>query len=147
MARQALDGPSGDGPELTIGAASFMLPRMAFDPWTEGVALIVAMSAITLFVALAVRDVILVMVDVAAVFEGVARRLDQLVMPMMAFVTFYSLLVVVFGCLYRIADLTTRRAADPRDGTGRWDPPRGPAGVGADGFAVTGRCRRNRGVG
>lgn len=92
---------------LTIGAASFMLPRMAFDPWTEGVALIVAMSAITLFVALAVRDVILVMVDVAAVFEGVARRLDQLVMPMMAFVTFYSLLVVVFGCLYRIADLTT----------------------------------------
>jgi len=26
----------------------------------------------------------------------------------MAFVTFYSLLVVVFACLYRIADLTTR---------------------------------------
>jgi voltage-gated potassium channel len=27
---------------------------------------------------------------------------------MMAFVTFYGLLVVVFACLYRIADLTTR---------------------------------------
>ena len=26
---------------------------------------------------------------------------------MMAFVTFYGLLVVVFACLYRIADLTT----------------------------------------
>jgi voltage-gated potassium channel len=37
----------------------------------------------------------------------VAARLDRLVRPMMAFVTFYALIVVVFGCLYRIADLTT----------------------------------------
>jgi voltage-gated potassium channel len=55
-----------------------------------------------------VRDVILVMIDIAMVFEGVAARLDRLVRPMMAFVTFYGLLVVVFACLYRIADLTAR---------------------------------------
>jgi voltage-gated potassium channel len=47
------------------------------------------------------------MIDIAMVFEGVAERLDRLVRPMMAFVTFYGLLVVVFACLYRIADLTT----------------------------------------
>jgi len=41
------------------------------------------------------------------VFEGVAARLDRLVRPLIAFVTFYALLVVVFACLYRIADLTT----------------------------------------
>ena len=46
------------------------------------------------------------MIDVAMVFEGVAARLDQLVRPLMAFVTFYLLLVVVFTCLYRIADLS-----------------------------------------
>ena len=66
------------------------------------------MAVITLFVVALVRDVVLVMIDIAMVFEGVAARLDRLVRPMMAFVTFYSLLVVVFACLYRIADLTTR---------------------------------------
>lgn len=65
------------------------------------------MALITLLVVASVRDVILVMIDVAMVFEGVAARLDRLVRPMMAFVTFYGLLVVVFACLYRIADLTT----------------------------------------
>ena len=40
------------------------------------------------------------------VFESVTARLDRLLMPVMAFLTFYSLLVVVFACLYRIADLT-----------------------------------------
>jgi voltage-gated potassium channel len=38
----------------------------------------------------------------------VAARIDRLVRPLMAFVTFYALLVVVFACLYRIADLTAR---------------------------------------
>jgi voltage-gated potassium channel len=66
------------------------------------------MALITLFVIASVRDVILVMIDIAMVFEGVAARLDRLVRPMMAFVTFYGLLVVVFACLYRIADLTAR---------------------------------------
>ena len=61
-----------------------------------------------MFVVASVRDVILVMIDIAMVFEGVAARLDRLVRPLMAFVTFYALLVVVFACLYRIADLTTR---------------------------------------
>ena len=66
------------------------------------------MALVTLFVVASVRDVVLVMIDIAMVFEGVAARLDRLVRPMMAFVTFYALLVVVFACLYRIADLTTR---------------------------------------
>jgi voltage-gated potassium channel len=65
------------------------------------------MVLITLFVIASVRDVVLVMIDVAMVFEGVAARLDRLIRPMIAFLTFYALLVVVFGCLYRIADLTT----------------------------------------
>jgi voltage-gated potassium channel len=66
------------------------------------------MALVTLFVVVSVRDVILVMIDVAMVFEGVAARFDRLVRPMMAFITFYGLLIVVFACLYRIADLSTR---------------------------------------
>jgi voltage-gated potassium channel len=65
------------------------------------------MAMITLFVITWVRDVVLVMIDVAMVFEGVATRLDRLIRPMIAFLTFYALLVVVFGCLYRIADITS----------------------------------------
>lgn len=95
---------------LAVGAATFAVPGMTFTPAQQGFTLLVAMAAITVFVMLAVRDVVLVMVDVAMVFEAVAARLDRLVMPMMAFLTFYALIVVVFGCLYRIADLTTPAA-------------------------------------
>ena len=92
---------------MTVGAASFGLHRLALDPLQQGLTLMGAMALITVFVVLSVRDVVLVMVDVAMVFESVSERLDRLIMPMMAFVTFYALLVVVFACLYRIADLTT----------------------------------------
>ena len=91
---------------LAIGAATFGLPRLDLDAMAQGIALLAAMSVVTLFAVVAVRDVVLSMIDVAMVFEGVAARLDQLVRPLMAFVTFYLLLVVVFTCLYRIADLS-----------------------------------------
>jgi hypothetical protein len=93
---------------LAAGVASFAIPRMALDPLQQGIALLAAMALVTLFVVTSVRDVILAMIDIAMVFEGVAARLDRLVRPLMAFVTFYALLVVVFACLYRIDDLTAR---------------------------------------
>ena len=92
---------------MAVGAASFALPEQNLSPQAQGVALFAAMSLISLFVVIAVHDVVLVVVDVAIVFESVAARLDRLLMPMLAFLTFYGLLIVVFACLYRIADLTT----------------------------------------
>ena len=94
---------------LMVGAASFALPRLELDARQQGIALLLAMAVITLFVIASVRDVVLVMIDVAMVFEGVGARLDRLIRPMIAFLTFYALLVVVFACLYRVADLTTRQ--------------------------------------
>jgi voltage-gated potassium channel len=93
---------------LGVGAASFALPRLELDALGQGLALLAAMAVVTLFVVVSVRDVVLVMIDVAMVFEGVAARLDRLARPLMAFLTFYALLVVVFACLYRIADLSAR---------------------------------------
>jgi voltage-gated potassium channel len=93
---------------MAVGAVSFALPRLELDPPEQGIALLAAMAVITLLVVIAVRDVVLVIIDIAMVFEGVAARLDRLVRPIMAFLTFYALLVVVFACLYRIADLTAR---------------------------------------
>jgi voltage-gated potassium channel len=94
---------------LAVGAASFAMPRIALDPLAQGVMLLASMAMITLFVIASVRDVVLVIIDIAMVFEGVAARLDRLIRPMMAFLTFYGLLVVVFACLYRIADITATR--------------------------------------
>jgi voltage-gated potassium channel len=93
---------------MAVGAVSFALPRLELDAPQQGIALLAAMAVITLFIVIAVRDVVLVIIDIAMVFEGVAARLDRLARSIMAFLTFYSLLVVVFACLYRIADLTAR---------------------------------------
>jgi voltage-gated potassium channel len=92
---------------LAVGVTSFALPRFSLGPLGQGLTLLSGMILITAFVVASVREVVLVMIDVAMVFEGVAARLDRLIMPIMAFITFYLLLVVVFACLYRIADLTT----------------------------------------
>ncbi len=92
---------------IVVGAASFALPRLALDPIAQGLTLLASMVVISVMVVFTVRDVVLVMIDVATVFESVTSRLDRLVLPMMAFTTFYTLIVVVFACLYRIADLTT----------------------------------------
>ena len=93
---------------MAVGAVSFAFPRFELGPREEGIALLAAMAIITLLVVVAVRDVVLVIIDIAMVFEGVAARIDRLMRSIMAFLTFYALLVVVFACLYRIADLVAR---------------------------------------
>jgi voltage-gated potassium channel len=92
---------------LAVGAISFALPRLALTPSEQGAALVVSMAVITAFVVAAVRDVVLLQMDVAIIFESVAERLNRLLMPVVAFLTLYSLLVVVFACLYRIAEFSS----------------------------------------
>jgi voltage-gated potassium channel len=94
---------------LIVAAISFALQRAALSPGEQDIALVAAMSVITGFVVYAVRDLVLLMMDVALIFEGVSARLSRLVPPVMAFLTFYSLLVIVFACLYRIAEFVTGR--------------------------------------
>jgi voltage-gated potassium channel len=89
-----------------IAGLSFLVPTLHLDGIGQGVALLASMLAIAAILAWAARDVVLLLMDVAMVFETVAARLDRLVMPMVAFLTYYSLLVVVFACLYRIAEIS-----------------------------------------
>ena len=93
-------------PIVLIGAMSFLVPRFGLHAEGQGLALLVSQGLIGVFVALAVRDVVMLLVDITMVFEDVASRLDAFVMPMAAFLTYYSLLVVIFTCLYRIAEIT-----------------------------------------
>ena len=92
---------------LAVGALSFALPRLGLTPSEQGAALLVSMTIITGFVAIAVRDVVLLQMDVAIIFESVAGRLHRLTMPVVAFLTVYALLIVVFACLYRIAEFSS----------------------------------------
>jgi len=91
---------------VAVSALSFILPRYGASAAEQGRLLLLGMVIISVTVAYAERDLILLMMDVAMVFEGVAQRVDRLVMPVMAFLSVYALLVIVFGCLYRIADLS-----------------------------------------
>ena len=93
-----------------VGLVSFIVPELELGPLGQGLALTLSMAFVGGFVTNAVGDVVLLQMDIAIVFEGVGRRLNRLLMPVMAFLTLYSLLVVVFGCLYRIVDLHAEQA-------------------------------------
>ncbi len=95
---------------LVIGVLAFLVPRLNLGPLGQGAALMVTAVAIAALVGGAARDVVLLLMDIALVFETVAARVDRLIMPVMAFLTFYSLLVVVFACLYRIAEMSVGAA-------------------------------------
>lgn len=89
---------------VVIAAGSFALPRLGASADMQDLLLIVGMAVIGGLVAVAEGDVVLLMLDVALVFETMAKRVDRLVMPMMAFLSGYSLVIIVFACLFRIAE-------------------------------------------
>lgn len=90
-----------------VGAVSFALPETGLSVAQQGHALIASMAVIALFIAIAARDLVVLLIDVAAVFESVAARAQQMLMPMVAFLTYYVLVILVFTCLYRIAEMVS----------------------------------------
>jgi voltage-gated potassium channel len=90
---------------LVVGAASFAVREWGLPPVAQGQALMASMAVIALFVGLSARDLVVLLIDVATVFENVAERANRLVMPMVAFLTYYALVILVFACLYRIAEM------------------------------------------
>jgi voltage-gated potassium channel len=91
-------------PVTLIGAASFSVPEVGLSPIAEEITFLGAMVAIAVVVAFAERDVVAFLLDVSLIFEAFFARMRDLVIPALAFLTFYSLLVIVFACLYRIID-------------------------------------------
>jgi voltage-gated potassium channel len=88
-----------------VGIASFVLPETGLDAAQQGQALVAAMAVIALFTGIAARDLVVLLIDVAAVFESVAARARDMLMPMVAFLTYYALVILIFTCLYRIAEM------------------------------------------
>jgi voltage-gated potassium channel len=94
---------------LVVGAISFAYPSLELGAVEQGIVLVASMAVIGMAVFLAARDVVLLQMEVAIIFESVTAHLHRLVVPVIAFLSVYSLVVVVFACLIRIAELTTGR--------------------------------------
>lgn len=92
-----------------VGLSSFLVPLLDLSAAQQDIALVLAMAIIGAAAGRAAQDIVAMLVEIALVFESVTARLGELVMPVMAFLTFYSLLVVIFACLYRIAELLIGR--------------------------------------
>jgi voltage-gated potassium channel len=94
-------------PITLIGAATFAVPEVAPGRAAEESILLAAMAAVSLVVAAASRDVVAFLLDASLLFEAFFARIRRLLIPTFAFLTLYSLLVIVFACIYRLVDEVT----------------------------------------
>ncbi|TAL03163.1 MAG: two pore domain potassium channel family protein [Rhodospirillaceae bacterium] len=106
-------------PLIAVGVASFVAPLREFPPADQALALLGAMTIIALTALLAAADIAAFLLDTAVLFEDFFENAARLAKPAFAFFTCYSLLAIVFACLYTILD---RYSATPNfllDGHGR----------------------------
>ncbi len=91
-------------PVMLIGMATFAVPGRAIGGEYEGYLLLGAMAAIAMVVFAVSSNVAAFLLDTGLVFEAFFKRVQRLYIPAFAFLTFYSINIIVFGCLYRILD-------------------------------------------
>jgi len=91
-----------------IGGVCLAVPITRLSPGGQSAALLLAMAAIALVSVLAMRDVVRLMVDIAAILGEVASRIGFLAVPIATYVSLFTLLAVCFGSVYRIADALSR---------------------------------------
>ncbi len=110
MSRRLRDGGHFDriflwmAPLWGIGALTFLVPGHGVSPELLNAIFLVAMSAIAGIVALVARDIAIFLLDAGLLFEGFFQQAARLVLPAFAFLTFYSLCIIMFGAVYTIMD-------------------------------------------
>jgi voltage-gated potassium channel len=102
-----------DGPALTrallwlvpvaaVGGLVLTLSVYAEKTINTDLAFLAAMLSIAVVVLLGSRSVAIFLVDAGLLFEEFFVRMSRLAIPAFAFLTFYSMLVIVFASLYSI---------------------------------------------
>lgn len=89
-------------PVILIGGVTFALPAELGA--RADAALLIAMAAIAAIVFATARDVAVFLIDAGLLFEEFFERIKRLVLPVYAFLTFYSLIVVTFAAIYKLID-------------------------------------------
>jgi hypothetical protein len=91
-------------PVWAVGAFSLALPVNRLPVFEQATALLMAMTVISVVVAASVRGVVLLLTDMALITEELVGRISRILVPVVAFLAMYAMLVIVFACLYRIAE-------------------------------------------
>ena len=89
-------------PTFIVGGGVLLLSRVAEPVANSAAVLIGAMTLIGLIVFTVSRDVAIFLVDAGLLFEEFFSRIQRLVIPAFAFLTFYSLLIILFASSYHI---------------------------------------------
>ncbi len=106
-------------PVLAVGALTFFVPTVAGSPGLIDAALLAASSAIAVIAFAVSRDIAVFLRDTGSLFDEFFRRIAALVIPAFAFLTFYSLLVILFASLYAVLDHAMGGANFRIDGVAR----------------------------
>ena len=91
-------------PVFGVGALTFLLPHGPDAAGAQTAGLFGGMLAISAVVFVVSHDVAVFLLDTGLLFEAFFGRIARLVVPAFAFLTFYSLLVILFASFYSIAD-------------------------------------------
>jgi voltage-gated potassium channel len=89
-------------PVFAVGASVLILSIYTHGAINTDIAFLCAMTLIAAIVFAVSRNVALFLVDAGLLFEEFFHRMSRLAIPAFAFLTFYSLLVIVFASLYCI---------------------------------------------
>ena len=90
-------------PVWAIGAFSLALPVNRLPAVHQGAALLGAMAVISAVVASSVGGVVRLLTDMALITQELAGRAGRVLVPIIAFLAMYVMLVIAFACFYRIA--------------------------------------------
>lgn len=91
-------------PVAAIGILNFLVPLESWEASMREAWLLGAMAAVALIVFFAGHSVAVFLADTGLLFEDFYSSAARLIKPTFAFLTFYSLIVVVFAALYRLID-------------------------------------------
>jgi voltage-gated potassium channel len=91
-------------PIIAIGGATFLVPPLKMQPLDVSLVFIAAMAVIAFTVLAVSGNVAAFLIESGLLFEEFFSRSARMLVPAFAFLTFYSLIVVIFAAVYRILD-------------------------------------------
>lgn len=91
-------------PVFAIGVLTFLVPDLALSPGGIDMAFVGAMLAIAVVVFAVSPGVSAFLIDTGLLFEEFFDRVSKLAAAAFAFLTFYSVIVIVFAGIYRVLD-------------------------------------------
>ena len=94
-------------PIAILGALTFAVPGAGLTAQETDMILVMMMAVIAILVLFVSENVCIFLLDAGLLFEEFFGLIRGLAIPTFAFLTFYSLLIILFACVYRIVDLYT----------------------------------------